>query len=1011
MADINEIISKAGIDSVTRAKEELEKANREIEAAIVNSKKLSDTMVGAKTMGQLNKDAQAAMKAQEQLLTLTARRELAEKKLAQFEEQAAAKRLAAEQKQIAADEKALAILERKRKARFQDDASVTNGAIRTSGTTVNKSDIDAGLAASQAAAIPIIQHNTKAVDDNASAKKRLAFEALQAKEAEKANATALRNSVKEANAAKGSLEQRQLALARLQKTYTQLNVAERGSPFGQRLEKTIGQLNTQVITLEKTALGKSGRNVGNYPLFNGIQQGASKAFSAVRTLANILPGVGVAGLIGFAVEPIIDYISQLDVFKTKIGEVAAVGGAISSEYKKAVSDVAALGTTLNEFRDGTINRDEVVKRFNETIGQTVGELKTVQQVEDFYNKQSAAFVQATLLRAQAQAALNVATEKNSEALKRQIEGPTYKDYLKSIGSAFVDTFQGIAPTIGSIINNAGLSQIIDVGALRKSGNEAAKEYEKLQKKADEFAKQNGLNFRGNEKNSREKQGKDLQKILRDNQANEIQSQIDTEKKRREIFDKQLSNEEMSYETRIEARNNFYESSIRIAELEAEKERKLQELTDREIKDGKKVSNEEKLAIDRDFALKVEQLNNDLGKKTTEIFNSNNATLERIRETSNQRTLSILERQRDEELTSLANQYNQRGNFGVKAQEEYEKQRLDIAHKYALEEIRLAIEQTQQLINIRKLQGADITSEEAKLASLRLKYQDEVTKNGEKNADRQVKKEQEKLEKLKEIGLELLEFGKSVSNSIFEGNIQNLEKEKRLDQERKDQEIENINKSLLTEEQKQDRIAIIQAQSEERQRQIDQRIAAQKRKQAIADKAFALAQIAINTAIAISKVAAQTGIFALAGIGPIIALGALQAATVLAQPIPEFRHGGTMEKDGFARFGEVGRELRINPDGSTELTPASSTVGWVEAGTKFINAQETQRLMAKPSKIDHAGKSWEVGQLVNETRNSATRIEKAVSKMTTPSTMITRHGFHNQNIKTTKLNAYLKRNLK
>lgn len=217
--------------------------------------------------------------------------------------------------------------------------------------------------------------------------------------------------------------------------------------------------------------------------------------------------------------------------------------------------------------------------------------------------------------------------------------------------------------------------------------------------------------------------------------------------------------------------------------------------------------------------------------------------------------------------------------------------------------------------------------------------------------------------------------------------------------------------MLTEEQKQERIKVLEVQSEARQKQTDQRIAAERRRQAIVEKAFALGQIAINTAIAVSKVAAQTGIFAPAGIGPIIALGALQAAAVLAQPIPQFKDGGTMKKDGFAQFGEVGRELRINPDGTTELTPDRTTIGWVEAGTKFINAHETQKMMAKPSRIDSAGNSWEVNGLIAATNGTASRIEKAVSKLTTPSTVITKGGWHSHTIKTTRLNKYFKRNLR
>jgi len=62
-----------------------------------------------------------------------------------------------------------------------------------------------------------------------------------------------------------------------------------------------------------------------------------------------------------------------------------------------------------------------------------------------------------------------------------------------------------------------------------------------------------------------------------------------------------------------------------------------------------------------------------------------------------------------------------------------------------------------------------------------------------------------------------------------------------------------------------------------------------RKQAISDKAQALFNIAINTATAISKAIPNPALVALA-----ITLGAIQAATVAARPIPKFEKGGLVK---------------------------------------------------------------------------------------------------------------------
>lgn len=85
----------------------------------------------------------------------------------------------------------------------------------------------------------------------------------------------------------------------------------------------------------------------------------------------------------------------------------------------------------------------------------------------------------------------------------------------------------------------------------------------------------------------------------------------------------------------------------------------------------------------------------------------------------------------------------------------------------------------------------------------------------------------------------------------------------------------------------------------------------RKKQARAAKAQALVEIAINTGVAISKVLGQTGIFGLAAWIPVAALGAAQAATVLAQPLPAYEKGGHHE-GGAMIANEKGRELFL-PD--------------------------------------------------------------------------------------------------
>lgn len=90
-----------------------------------------------------------------------------------------------------------------------------------------------------------------------------------------------------------------------------------------------------------------------------------------------------------------------------------------------------------------------------------------------------------------------------------------------------------------------------------------------------------------------------------------------------------------------------------------------------------------------------------------------------------------------------------------------------------------------------------------------------------------------------------------------------------------------------------------------EQEYQQEIAKIRRKEAIASKAQALFDIALNTATAIiAALKIQPGGAILAGIAA--AIGALQAATVAATPIPKFRKGGDVDilKGGRERLGQL-----------------------------------------------------------------------------------------------------------
>jgi hypothetical protein len=135
------------------------------------------------------------------------------------------------------------------------------------------------------------------------------------------------------------------------------------------------------------------------------------------------------------------------------------------------------------------------------------------------------------------------------------------------------------------------------------------------------------------------------------------------------------------------------------------------------------------------------------------------------------------------------------------------------------------------------------------------------------------------------------------------------------QRKADAQIEQVKaqvaNDVFTQEQADEQIKIIKERARARETKIKQD---QWRK----ERAASLIQVAINTAVAISRLAGNIPLIILAG-----ATGALSAATILAQKEPEFAFGTNNAPGGEALVGEFGPEKVYLPKGS-QVIPATET---------------------------------------------------------------------------------------
>jgi hypothetical protein len=134
-------------------------------------------------------------------------------------------------------------------------------------------------------------------------------------------------------------------------------------------------------------------------------------------------------------------------------------------------------------------------------------------------------------------------------------------------------------------------------------------------------------------------------------------------------------------------------------------------------------------------------------------------------------------------------------------------------------------------------------------------------------------------------------------------------------------------------------AQLERNAEKRRMELEKRRVAELKRAAIFEKANAIIQATINTAVAVTKLLDRPGLAIAAGIA-----GALQVASIAAQKIPQYEIGTDNHPGGLAIVGEKGSEL-ISTNGRLSLSPGMPTMMNLPKGAEVIPHEETMRMLA------------------------------------------------------------------
>jgi hypothetical protein len=281
-----------------------------------------------------------------------------------------------------------------------------------------------------------------------------------------------------------------------------------------------------------------------------------------------------------------------------------------------------------------------------------------------------------------------------------------------------------------------------------------------------------------------------------------------------------------------------------------------------------------------------------------------------------------------------------------------------------------IQQLEEQLKIENLSEEEREAIAKKLVEAKQHLNEVVVENTEKSLDIQVEAEKDAAEKIKEAHDKRMEFlqdwvqraGEAVGaisdlfGALYDNQIAKVQELIDSEQERYEKEINHIEwlaeRGAITTEEAEIRKRDAEAAHAKQQEALEKKKAAWEYKKAVVEKANQVAQIGINTALGIMS--------ALAMFPPNIplsvfvgAMGAIQLATALAQPIKAYAEGtkGHPHPGGLAVVGDAnraelvmyGKRAWITPDSPTlvdlpkgaEVMPDASKVDLVQMGSSLF----------------------------------------------------------------------------
>ena len=354
-----------------------------------------------------------------------------------------------------------------------------------------------------------------------------------------------------------------------------------------------------------------------------------------------------------------------------------------------------------------------------------------------------------------------------------------------------------------------------------------------------------------------------------------------------------------------------------AKYRKQEEDLLEEHIQKQMEILNKKSANAQLRADADYEAKVEQLEKEY---SAEIRNAKHTgkTVEQIKADYNRRRTEIDNQYADDTLQRQIDLISSQLQFEDMGKEEREKLQLELT--------KLTKQLARQRADAEKQATEEaVQADEAAAAKRKQNLQDWAQRAGEA------------------IG-RISDF----MSALYDNQIQKIEELLEAEQERYEQEVNHIDylaeHGAITEEEAEIRKRDAAAATAAKQEQLEKKKAQIEYRKALMEKANTIAQIGMATSLGIMQALAMfpPNIPLASFIG---AMGAIQLATALAQPIKAYAEGtkGKPHPGGLALVGDGGSQELVMYDGKAYVTPDSPTLVDLPRGAEVIPDITTKTL--------------------------------------------------------------------